>query len=99
MHEGAGTLVLRHAPAPNDDLIYQGLLKGQAYLHSFGVTGWQDAIVDATSHYRNYDAYLTAAGRGGLPGRGVCAVWWGRMEGVEEIEGRVAVRAGGAGGP
>jgi len=98
MHEGAGWLVLQHAPAPDDDLIYQGLLKGQAYLHSFGITGWQDAIVDATSHYRNYDAYLTAAGRGELTGRVVGALWWDRMKGLEQIDDLVALRAAGAAG-
>ena len=87
--------MLRHAPDPDDELTYQGLLKGQAYLHSFGITGWQDAIVDATSHYRNYDAYLTAAGRGDLTGRVVGALWWDRAKGLEQIDDLVALRAGG----
>jgi predicted amidohydrolase YtcJ len=98
LHEGAGWLVLRHAPEPDEDLIYQGLLKGQAYLHSFGITGWQDAIVDTTSHYRNYDAYLTAAGRGDLTGRVVGALWWDRRKGLEQIEDLVALRASGQAG-
>jgi predicted amidohydrolase YtcJ len=98
LHEGAGSLVLRHAPEPDEGLIYQGLLKGQAYLHSFGITGWQDAIVDATSHYRNYDAYLTAAGRGELTGRVVGALWWDRMKGLEQIENLVALRESGQAG-
>jgi predicted amidohydrolase YtcJ len=98
LHEGAGSLVLQHAPEPDDALIYQGLLEGQAYLHSFGITGWQDAIVDATSHYRNYDAYLTAAGRADLTGRVVGALWWDRAKGLEQIDDLVALRAGGQAG-
>jgi len=98
LHEGAGWLVFQHAPDPDEDLIYQGLLKGQAYLHSFGITGWQDAIVDATSHYRNYDAYLTAAGRGELTGRVVGALWWDRKKGLEQIENLVALREAGQAG-
>ena len=46
---------------------YDGLLAGQAYLHSLGVTGWQDAIV---GNYAGMDdpgpTYLAAAQRGDL---------------------------------
>jgi predicted amidohydrolase YtcJ len=95
LHEGAQYLVMAHIPDVSDDVVYDALLKGQSYLHSFGITGWQDAIVTPTSHYRNYDAYLTAADRGALTGRVVGALWWDRAEGLEQIDDLVALRAGG----
>jgi predicted amidohydrolase YtcJ len=95
LHEGAQYLVTDHIPDVSDELVYQALLKGQAYLHSFGVTGWQDAIVTPTSHYRNYDAYLTAAGREDLTGRVIGALWWDRARGLEQIDELLALRAGG----
>ena len=45
LHEGAMWLVSRHAPRTSGDDYYAGLLEGQRYLHSVGVTSWQDAIV------------------------------------------------------
>ncbi len=95
LHEGAQTLVVRHMPALADEMIYEGLLKGQAYLHSLGITGWQDAIVDASSHYSNYQSYLTAVDRDTLTGRVVGALWWERSKGLEQIDDLVALRAGG----
>jgi predicted amidohydrolase YtcJ len=95
LQEGAQYLVMAHLPDVSDELVYDALLKGQSYLHSFGITGWQDAIVTPTSHYRNYDAYLTAADRGALTGRVVGALWWDRAKGLEQIDDLVALRAGG----
>ena len=50
------------ARAPRREDYYAGLLEGQRYLHSLGVTGWQDAIVGA---YAGMDdpgpTYLRAA--------------------------------------
>ncbi|MEA2548295.1 MAG: hypothetical protein QOE42_893 [Chloroflexota bacterium] len=51
LHEGAAGLVERLVPAPTDDKRLAGLRGAQAYLHSLGITAWQDAIVtpgDAT---------------------------------------------------
>ena len=98
LHEGAQTLVVKHLPPLAPDMIYEGLLKGQAYMHSLGITAWQDAIVDDSSHYANYQAYRTAADRGTLTARVVGALWWERSRGLEQIDGFVALRAGGNGG-
>jgi predicted amidohydrolase YtcJ len=95
LHEGAQYLITEHVPDVSDELVAQALLEGQRYLHSFGITGWQDAIVTPTSHYRNYDAYLAAAERGDLTGRVVGALWWDRARGLEQIDELVALRAGG----
>jgi predicted amidohydrolase YtcJ len=95
LHEGAQYLVSAHIPDVSDDFVYQALLKGQAYLQSFGITGWQDAIVTPTSHYRNYEAYLQAAERETLTGRVVGALWWDRARGLEQIDELQALREGG----
>ena len=61
-------IVAARADLSEDD-VYAGLLKGQAYLHSLGITAWQDAIVESAGWMDNFDAYLTAAARGGLTAR------------------------------
>ena len=94
LHEGAADLVGRRAPDPTSDETYEGLLKGQAYLHSLGITAWQDAIVDDSNAFgRNYSAYLDAAARGELTARVVGALWWDRHAGREQIEELVDLRA------
>ena len=45
LHEGAMALVGALVPETTEDELYDGLMAGQAYLHSLGVTGWQDAII------------------------------------------------------
>jgi predicted amidohydrolase YtcJ len=93
LHEGAADLVGRLAPEPTDDEMAQGLLKGQAYLHSLGITAWQDAIVDDGPHFgRNFSRYVDAAGTGALTGRVVGALWWDRHRGEDQIEELVALR-------
>ena len=53
LHEGAADLVERLAPGGNGRRsLHSALLKGQAYLHSLGITAWQDAIVGTTSWSR-----------------------------------------------
>ena len=62
LHEGAMTLVNRLLPETATAELTEALLRGQQYLHSFGITAWQDAIVGA---YGDADdpgpAYLRAA--------------------------------------
>lgn len=92
LHEGASDLVGRHIPDPTDDLVYEGLLKGQAYLHSLGVTSWQDAIVDVAGAFANFGAYRTAVERGELTGRVIGALWWDRAKGLEQIDDLIGLR-------
>lgn len=93
LHEGAADLVGRLAPVPTDDEMAQALLKGQAYLHSLGITAWQDAIVDDGSQFgRNFTRYVDAAGRGELTARVIGALWWDRHRGAEQIEELIELR-------
>jgi predicted amidohydrolase YtcJ len=94
LHEGAMTLVSRHLPETSAEEYYQGLLTAQSYLHSFGVTAWQDAILgeyaggaDATP------AYLRAVDAGELTARVRGALWWRRDRGAEQIPELVERRA------
>jgi predicted amidohydrolase YtcJ len=97
LHEGAMDLVARHAPPPTPAEMAEGLLRGQEYLHSLGITAWQDAIVDDHDHFgRNYTTYVEAAGRGDLTARVVGALWWDRHRGAEQIEEFLDLRARGA---
>jgi predicted amidohydrolase YtcJ len=87
LQEGAIGLVSRLLPPVTDEDRYLGLLAGQDYMLSLGVTGWQDAIVgrgfgedDATS------AYLRAANAGTLMVNVVGALWWQRHQGLEQLQ-------------
>jgi len=93
LHEGAMYLVEGLIPEPTIDEIVEGLLAGQAYLHSLGITGWQDAIIGKYSGIPDAgEAYLAAANAGLLTARVVGALWWDRTVGAEQIPGLVARR-------
>jgi predicted amidohydrolase YtcJ len=85
--------VTRHVPATSEDDYYHGLLAGQSYLHSLGVTGWQDAIV---GDYAGMDdcgpTYLRAARRGDLTAHVVGALWWDRDRGLDQVPSLLARR-------
>lgn len=94
LHEGAMGLVSRLLPETPPEDYLRALLIGQEYLHSLGVTAWQDAILgpygdagDATP------AYMSAAASGQLTGRVVGALWWDRGRGAEQIPELVERRA------
>jgi predicted amidohydrolase YtcJ len=87
LQEGAMLLVTRLLPPVTDEDRYLGLLAGQEYYLSLGITGWQDAIVgpgfgadDVTG------AYLRAAGDGTLTVSVTAARWWQRHGGLEQLD-------------
>ncbi len=86
LHEGAMSLVNRLLPEEPPERLVEALLTGQRYLHSFGITAWQDAIVGAYGDAGDpAPAYVTAAADGSLTGRVVGALWWDRTKGLEQI--------------
>jgi len=91
LHEGAQSLVGDLAPEPAAAEWERGLLAAQSYLHSLGITAWQDAIVGGA--YPSLDAYGAVAGRGGLTARVVGALWWDRHRGLEQIPELIDARA------
>ncbi|MGZ5349222.1 MAG: amidohydrolase [Actinomycetota bacterium] len=98
LHEGAMDIVGAHAPDPTPEELYEGLLKGQAYLHSLGITAWQDAIVGTISWANNLETYVKAAEAGDLTARVVGALWWDRHLGLDQIDELEAQRARGRAG-
>lgn len=86
LHEGAMSLVNRLLPETSLETLTEALLLGQRYLHSFGVTGWQDAIVGSYGDAGDPGpAYVAAAASGRLTARVVGAIWWDRTRGLEQV--------------
>ena len=98
LHEGAADLVGRLAPEPTPDEVYEGLLEGQRYLHSLGITAWQDAIVSTDFWMDNYSAYLRAGGNDDLTARVVGSLWWDRERGEDQIDELLELRDRGRAG-
>jgi predicted amidohydrolase YtcJ len=74
-------------------------MAGQSYLHSVGVTSWQDAIVGAYSGMDDpASTYETAAANGDLRSYVVGALWWERRLGVEQVADLVGRREAMTGG-
>lgn len=87
LHEGAMDLVGDLVPPPTEEELHAGLLEAQRYLHSLGITSWQDAIVGETdTKADSLPTYRRAAERGELSARVVAALWWDRHRGTEQIE-------------
>ncbi|MDR2984888.1 MAG: amidohydrolase, partial [Nocardiopsaceae bacterium] len=99
LQEGAQQLVSRLIPPTTADDWYDGLLAGQKYLLSLGITGWQDAIVGRHGDLPDpIDAYLRAAGDGSLKANVVGAMWWERDRGIEQVAELVEQRRTGQAG-
>ncbi|MBB2893793.1 amidohydrolase [Flexivirga oryzae] len=95
LHEGAAYAFRDTvAPTPTVDDWVDGILTAQTYLHSLGITGWQDAWVTP----QTLQAYRRLAADGRLTARVVGAQWWERSEGLEQIDRFVAQRDLGAPG-
>ena len=92
LHEGAADLVSTLVPEPTYDDLSEGLRKGQTYLHSLGITAWQDAIVDTAASGNNFDAYVAAAKDERLTARVVGALWWDRHRGLDQVDDLLALR-------
>lgn len=82
LHEGAAHAVERLMPVPTAELMAEGLRLAQAYLHSLGITAWQDAIVRP----EDQAVYRTAAEAGWLTARVELAMWWDRTRGDDQVD-------------
>jgi predicted amidohydrolase YtcJ len=99
LQEGAAGLVSRLLPVASDEDWYAALLAGQSHLLSFGITGWQDAIVGDTHGSGDpLHAYLRAAQEGSLLSNVVGALWWDRDRGLEQLRELLTRRSSGRGG-
>jgi predicted amidohydrolase YtcJ len=91
LHEGAIDRIDRLVPATTAEEMRAATLEGQRFLHSLGITNWQDAIVESDTQ----DAYVALAASGELTGRVVGSLWWDRERGLEQIDELVDRRANG----
>ncbi len=82
LHEGAMSLVRAHIPPDSMDDLVAGLRLAQSYLHSLGITAWQDAWL--AEH--DQTAYERLAEADELTARVVGALWWDRGRGLEQVE-------------
>ncbi|MFT4125535.1 MAG: amidohydrolase [Gordonia sp. (in: high G+C Gram-positive bacteria)] len=91
LHEGAMALVATLTPAATFAENAAGLRTAQDYLHSLGVTGWQEAIVgDYPGMADLDDVYTRAALSGELTGEVVGAAWLPRPTRLDEVPDIVA---------
>jgi predicted amidohydrolase YtcJ len=87
LHEGAMDLVGRLVPEPTRGEQVEALLEAQRYLHSLGVTAWQDAILGSYANITDAsEAYAACADDGRLTARVVGALWWDRSRGAEQVD-------------
>lgn len=85
--EHAAELVSRLIPAPGEDHIRRALLAAQAFMHSKGITAWQDAAVgDALGAPDVFDHYLALDEQGLLTATVTGALWWQRDQGIEQLD-------------
>jgi len=103
LHDGAMRLVAAHVPPATVTELTEALLAAQAYLHSLGITRFQDACVGAAGELGlpdAFDAYCRAAADGLLTCHAVGALWWDRRRGLDQIDDLLArrQRAAAAGG-
>jgi predicted amidohydrolase YtcJ len=82
LHEGAMDLVEALIPATGPDEWDRAILEAQRHLHAFGITAWQDAMVEP----EQLESYLRLAGRGDLTARVVAALWWDRHRRLDQVE-------------
>ncbi|MGZ8565804.1 MAG: amidohydrolase [Actinomycetota bacterium] len=93
LHEGAIELVNRLVPPVERSFILEGLRRGQAHLHSLGITAWQDADVAVDEvNGGNYEAYVAAGEAGELTARVVGALWWDRHRELDQIDDLLELR-------
>ncbi len=82
LHEGASAAVDRLMPEVTPEMMGRGLRLAQEYLHSLGITAWQDAIVRP----EDQAVYRAAAEAGWLTARVEGALWWDHDRGGDQIE-------------
>jgi predicted amidohydrolase YtcJ len=82
LHEGAAGLVADLIPPPTHEERVTGLREAQAYLHSLGITNWQDAHIEPD----DANAYRALVESGELTARVVGSLWWERTRGVDQVE-------------
>ena len=98
LQEGAMELVRRVCPPDTVEEVAAGILEAQRYLHSLGITAWQEAIVGAgPPRVDCFDAYLALDASGQLTAKVVGALWWERGAGERQLDTLLSMRERAAG--
>ncbi|WP_113718200.1 amidohydrolase [Arthrobacter dokdonensis] len=85
--ENAAEMVSRLIPPHQQEHVRGALLAAQAFLHSKGVTAWQDAAVgDALGVPDVFGHYLALEEQGLLTATVTGALWWHRDQGLEQLD-------------
>ncbi|MCU1437803.1 MAG: hypothetical protein JWP66_890 [Naasia sp.] len=91
LQEGAMDILADVLPVPSEQDWVDALVEAERYLRSFGITGWQDAIVGSYAGVPDVtDAYLRGYDSGALTGRVTGALWLPRGFGLDEVPDVVA---------
>lgn len=86
LHEGAMDLVGDHLPDHTAEDLAAGLATGVDYLHSLGVTGWQEAILGDYAGYSDVSAaYRRGREDGVVTDSATGALWVPRTTTVESV--------------
>ncbi len=83
LHEGAAYRFQSDVlPPPSRADWEAAIIEAQTYLHSLGITAWQDAWVTPETQH----AYESLARQGRLTAHVVGAQWWDRYRGLDQID-------------
>ena len=86
LHEGAMNLVGDHLPEHTPEELAAGLSAGVEYLHSVGVTGWQEAILGDYAGYSDVStAYRRAREQGVVTETATGALWVPRSTTIDSV--------------
>ncbi|QSR26929.1 hypothetical protein CFH99_14960 [Nocardioides aromaticivorans] len=97
--EDAAAMVSALLPRTSPAELRQAMLTAQAYLHSLGITAWQDAIVgDYLGMPDPFETYRALEAEGLLTARVRGALWWELDRGTEQVPELVERRRLTAGG-
>ena len=92
LREGAQALVWDLVETTREEYA-DALREAQTYLHSWGITGWHDALIGG---YAGLDdptrAYLDLTAAGDLTAQVTASQWWDRTRGPEQVEELLAER-------
>jgi predicted amidohydrolase YtcJ len=97
LHDGAMRLVVRHVPPATAAELRAGLVAALRYLHSVGITHYQDACVGTAGEIGisdTYNTYLRAQNDSALTATVTGAQWWDRHRGMAQLPDLLTRREG-----
>lgn len=97
--ENAIDLLAPYRPAIGPDVVRRSLVAAEAYLHSLGITSWQDAMIgEVFGSADTYDTYIAAYEAGLVRSRVTGALLWHPQNDPEDLSEAMRRRAATTGG-